>query len=85
MALAVQMLGALLVLTGFALAQTGHWRTDAYPYLLANLAGSAILTTCAAVEEQWGFVLLNSVWGTVAAVSLVRRWRGDRGQHLISS
>ena len=82
MAIAIQLVGALLVLTAFALSQTGHWRADAYPYLLVNIVGAAILTSCAAVEHQWGFVLLNAVWGTVAAVSLVRRWRGH---DLISS
>ena len=72
----------MLVLTGFALTQAGRWRADAYPYLAVNLVGSAVLTGCALAAEQWGFVLLNGVWGTVAAVSLVRRWRGH---DLISS
>ena len=82
MATAIQIVGALLVLTGFFLIQTGRWRPDAYPYLFVNLLGSLVLTGCAVAAEQWGFVLLNGVWGTVAAVSIVRRWRGH---DLISS
>lgn len=76
MATAIQVLGAVLVLTGFALTQAGRWKPHAYPYLLVNLLGSGILTVCALVEDQWGFVLLNSVWGALAGVSLVRRLRG---------
>jgi hypothetical protein len=41
--------------------------------LLANLVGSAVLAVDAAVERQWGFLLLESVWALVSANSLLRR------------
>ena len=63
----VQVAGAILILIAFSLSQFRIWDQDAYPYLVLNLAGAAILGVDAFIEEQWGFVLLETVW---AAVSL---------------
>lgn len=63
----VQVTGAILILIAFSLSQFRVWDQDAYPYLVLNLAGAAILGVDAFIEEQWGFVLLETVW---AAVSL---------------
>jgi hypothetical protein len=38
--------------------------------------GSVVLTVLALHEEQWGFVLLESVWAVVSAWSLVQVLRG---------
>ena len=68
----IQIIGALLILAGFAAAQFG-WLTPASRlYLWLNLVGSVILCYLAVVEEQWGFVLLESVWAIVSAWSLLR-------------
>lgn len=75
MATAVQILGALLVLAAFALVQTGRWSPETPAYLVANLVGAAVLATSAFVNDQWGFVLLNTTWALVAAVGLVTRAR----------
>ncbi len=67
---AVQIVGSLLVLAGFALAQRGVLHQKSRSYLLLNLTGSAVLAVEAVVERQWGFLLLEGVWAIVSAASL---------------
>lgn len=66
----VQIVGALLILAGFAAVQFDRMRPDSRLYLALNLAGSAILAVLAYVESQWGFLLLESVWAVVSAWGL---------------
>jgi hypothetical protein len=68
----IQVLGALCVLAAFAAAQFGVMHTDQLAYLVLNLAGSLILAVLAAVEAQYGFLLLEAVWALVSAWALVR-------------
>jgi hypothetical protein len=68
----VQILGSLLVLTAFAAAQRGALSTDTRAYLTLNLIGSVVLTILAAHEQQWGFLLLETVWALVSAWGLAR-------------
>lgn len=67
----VQIVGSLLVLAGFALAQAGVLDQKSRRYLLLNVIGSAVLAADAMIERQWGFLLLEGVWAVVSAVSLV--------------
>jgi hypothetical protein len=69
---AVQLAGALLVLTGFVLAQAGRLRSDSRAYLWVNLVGSAVLAVLAAMGRDLGFLLLELVWALVSAWSLAR-------------
>ena len=71
MAQLVQVLGSLLVLAGFALAQLGYADQKSLRYLILNLVGSTVLAVAAVVERQWGFLLLEGVWAIVSAVSLI--------------
>ena len=68
----VQVLGALLVLTAFGLAQVRVLTTEARAYLLLNLVGAAVLAVDAYVHEQWGFLLLEGSWAVISAVGLLR-------------
>ena len=67
----IQIVGALLILAAFAAAQFGWMRVDSRVYLALNLVGSVILAYLALEEEQWGFVLLETVWAAVSLWSLV--------------
>lgn len=72
----IQVVGAMLILAGFAGAQAGRLRVDSLSYLTLNLIGSAILAVLAWREDQWGFVLLEGVWAAVSLWSLSRVARG---------
>jgi uncharacterized protein (DUF1786 family) len=71
----LQLVGALLVLAGFTLAQLGRLDPQSIPYLVVNLVGSAILAALALEERQWGFLLLEGVWAIVSLAGLVGRLR----------
>ena len=72
----LQVIGALLILAAFVLAQVRRLDPHAYPYLVLNLVGSALLAVLAYVDQQWGFLLLEGVWAVVSAWGLVARVRG---------
>lgn len=74
----IQIVGALLILAGFAAVQFERMRPDSRLYLALNLAGSAILAVLAWLETQWGFLLLEGVWAIVSAWGL---WVGLFGPH----
>lgn len=69
----VQAIGSLLILAPFALAQTGRMPTDKIPYLALNAVGSTALAVDAGVTQQWGFLLLESVWALVSVIGLIRQ------------
>ncbi|HVX43750.1 MAG TPA: hypothetical protein VHC49_07680 [Mycobacteriales bacterium] len=66
----VQVIGSLLILAAFAAAQLGLLNQKAYSYLVLNTVGSGVLAVDAAVEQQWGFLLLEGSWAIVSAISL---------------
>ena len=66
----VQVVGALLILSAYVLAQFGVFDPRSWRYLVPNLVGSAVLTWDAWIERQWGFVLLEAVWALVSAWGL---------------
>ncbi len=73
MDLVIQFFGALAVLVPFALLQMRRTTTQSKLYLSLNLIGAAILGWSAWMGAQWGFVILEGVWGLASLVSLVRR------------
>lgn len=77
MAQLVQVIGSLLVLAGFALAQLGLVGQKSRRYLVLNVLGSGVLAIEAAAGRQWGFLLLEGVWAVVSAISLLAVLRGS--------
>lgn len=71
----LSLLGAFLILLGFAMLQFGRWQAQQPAYLWANLLGAGLLSAVAWIEQQWGFLLLESVWTVVSALSLLRSLR----------
>jgi hypothetical protein len=75
MAQLAQVVGALLILAAYALAQFGVLNQRSYLYIGLNLVGATALAILAWYEEQWGFLLLEGVWALVSAAALVTRVR----------
>jgi hypothetical protein len=72
----VQIVGALLVLAAFVLAQARVVTTHARVYLSLNVVGASVLAVDACVERQWGFLLLEGAWAIIAAWGLAKRSEG---------
>jgi hypothetical protein len=72
----IQVCGSLLILAAFAASQAGRMPISSRRYLLLNFVGSAILAVLAAIDVQWGFLLLEGVWALVSLWALVQVSRG---------
>ena len=68
----IEVVGAVLILSAFVLAQLGRLATASLAYLSLNLAGSGVLAVVAALDGDTGFLLLEGVWAAVSAYALVR-------------
>src|SRR3712207_762020 len=69
----VSVLGSLLVLLAYVANQLGWLRAPGLDHAFANIAGSGILAVIAALEEQWGLLLLEAAWASVSLVAVVGR------------
>ncbi len=69
----VSVLGSLLVLLAYVANQLGWLRATGIGYAFANIVGPGTLAVIAALEEQWGFLLLEAAWASVSLVAVVGR------------
>jgi hypothetical protein len=69
----VQLVGAVLILLAFTAIQTGRMRPDRLMPTVLNLVGAIMLAASALSGEQWGFLMLNGAWASIAAWSLLRK------------
>jgi hypothetical protein len=74
---AVQLLGAFLILGGFVGVQVGRLKVNDVLYMILNICGAALLLIAAVVNRQWGFILLEAAWTTIAAIGLFRYFLGS--------
>ena len=74
---AVQLIGAVLILAAFVLAQQRRLTTHSVVYLALNAAGAGLLAVVAVLGRDIGFTLLETTWAAVSTAGLVRcRRRG---------
>jgi hypothetical protein len=71
----VQLIGAVLILAAFVLAQQRRLTTDSVTYLSLNAAGAAVLAVVAVLDRDIGFTLLEATWAAVSTVGLARALR----------
>lgn len=76
---AIQLIGALIVLSGFIANQRFGLSSDSVWFLLANAVGTTVLAIVAGVNGDLGFLLLEGVWAIVSFTSLVRVLRTGAG------
>jgi hypothetical protein len=69
----VSVLGSLLVLVAYVASQFGYLSAKGLAYAFANIVGSGILAVIAALEAQWGFLVLEGAWALVSLVAVVRQ------------
>ena len=69
----VSVLGSLLVLAAYVATQFGWLSTKGPSFAFANIVGSGILAVVAALEAQWGFLLLEGAWALVSLLALMRQ------------
>ncbi len=67
----VQVVGALLVLTGFALAQAKLLTPQARATSSRTPSGLPSSPSDAYIERQWGFLLLEGVWAAISIWGLI--------------
>jgi uncharacterized membrane protein len=69
--------GAVLILIGYAAHQGGWMGRDSLRYHIINAAGGAILLVVAIQAIQIGFILLEGVWTVISLAAIVRMTRGS--------
>lgn len=72
-------IGAVLVLGAYALVATRKLPPTSKLWAAMNVMGAGSLAWSATLDENWPFVVLNSVWLLIGVGSLVKPPRQDPG------
>ncbi|MEE9293066.1 MAG: hypothetical protein V3U83_09090 [Acidobacteriota bacterium] len=76
----VSIIGAALILIGYAAHQGGWMGRDSLRYHVINAAGGAILLVVAIQAIQIGFILLEGVWTAISLAAIIRVARGSNSK-----
>ena len=68
----ISLFGAASILLPFAALQFGWMPRASISYNTLNLVGSSLLLYVAILNDTWGFILLEVVWGLVSLWGLLR-------------
>lgn len=68
----MSVIGALMVLSAYALIQSGIWRELDPGYLALNIVGSLLLGVVAIADQRVGFILLEFAWAGLGLIGVVR-------------
>ncbi|MFO0774340.1 MAG: hypothetical protein U0172_06720 [Nitrospiraceae bacterium] len=71
----LSLLGAAMVLAGYAMIQSGWCRELDSGYLALNIVGSVLLGIVAVAERQVGFIVLEFAWAGLGLMAAVRSWK----------
>lgn len=75
----VSLAGAVMQLVAYALMQLGRLSSETYPYQLANVIGSFLMTVVATINHEYGFILMEAVWFLTSAYGLIKLSRARAG------
>lgn len=70
------LIGAVLILVGYAANQRGWTGPEQRWYSLVNLVGALLLLWVAIEDQRIGFILLEAVWALVSIPPLIRPPKG---------
>ncbi|GIH70893.1 CBU_0592 family membrane protein [Sphaerimonospora thailandensis] len=68
----IGMIGAVVLLYGYAMVSARKLAGDGLPYQLLNLGGGIALMINSAYHSAWPSAILNMVWGGVGVVAIGR-------------
>lgn len=72
---AMGLVGAFMILGGYAGLQRGRFTRDDQLFNWLNFVGSTLLGIVALVDRRWGFIILEFVWAALSLPPLLRRRR----------
>lgn len=64
-------------LLAYALLQLGRLPSESYPYQVANVVGSLLMTIVATLNHEYGFILMEAVWCLTSAYGLIKLIRRE--------
>ena len=73
----------MVILAAFVAMQLGRMTPNMRSYLWLNLVGSLVLAVAALIGEDWGFLVVETVWAVFSAWGLIRpSAEGDAPAHI---
>ena len=80
----LSVVGALMVLSAYAMIQSGIWRELDAGYLALNILGSLLLGIVAIADQRAGFIFLEFAWAALGLVGVVRAMKARKSAAIAS-